>query len=327
VVKALGDKGPGAHRRLLELVKFAGDQGKAELPEDVQDSIKAFFDAVPEWNPTMVLPAATAVLPAATAVLPAATAVLPAEIAVLPAATTVLPPPPPRWVFFLDEVPGCVVYRAQLSGTGNCSMHAPAVVAHHVVCKYNPRDTSKHGVMVDLTAYILKWFDGERLWRFVYEDIGCDSIWLLKQLTASSNVLELLASATDDAAVVQNLRAYGPSLVASFEMFDGFEGSALAELPAPHSFIGAVSAVPTGLHAMAVVGYRHDAGGGVRLLVQNWWKSKQFFECDLTFLASRRARLAWVSTVLTALPEGRKITNQMYEESYSPGEMSPQERL
>lgn len=52
-----------------------------------------------------------------------------------------------------------------------------------------------------------------------------------------------------------------------------------------------------GSHSVLVVGWRQEKGAGsgnVRLLVQNWWHSKQFFEVDVEYLASRGAHLTWV---------------------------------
>jgi hypothetical protein len=70
-------------------------------------------------------------------------------------------------------------------------------------------------------------------------------------------------------------------------------------------------------HEVVLIGYRvtHD---GVRYLVQNCWTGKQFFEVDLAFLASRDARLVWVtSNTLTALPAGLPVTHGPYKASAS----------
>jgi hypothetical protein len=65
-----------------------------------------------------------------------------------------------------------------------------------------------------------------------------------------------------------------------------------------HVHVGKDSEAPCGSHAMAVVGWRKDAvSGDLRLLVQNWWRGKQFFEVDLQYLVSRKAQLSWITTV------------------------------
>ncbi len=66
------------------------------------------------------------------------------------------------------------------------------------------------------------------------------------------------------------------------------------EDPGIHSHVGASDAAVKQSHAMAVVGWRRTAEGSLRLLVQNWWRHKQFFEVDLVYLASRRADLTWI---------------------------------
>lgn len=50
-------------------------------------------------------------------------------------------------------------------------------------------------------------------------------------------------------------------------------------------------------HAMVIVGSRRRPGPdqGLVLLVQTFWVHKQFFECDLDYLASRGATLTWVT--------------------------------
>ena len=50
-----------------------------------------------------------------------------------------------------------------------------------------------------------------------------------------------------------------------------------------------------------MVGWREDGvGGELRLLVQNWWRDKQFFEVDLPYLVSRKAQLSWTTASQTS---------------------------
>jgi hypothetical protein len=199
-------------------------------------------------------------------------------------------------------------------------MHAPDVVLHYVVCKHRAvaGDNSHLKEMVDLTAYLLKHFDGARLWKFMYEDSGDDSVAFLKELGGLSRreVLELPATAVADGAdVARNLLTHGPALIARFSTFAAFKTSD----PPLHSFIGEDESAHGGNHAMAIVGYR-DEGGDVRFLVQNWWSSKQFFECDLAFLQSRHATLAWVIASRTALPNCPPTLNEEFGEGDGGGE-------
>jgi hypothetical protein len=217
-------------------------------------------------------------------------------------------------VFFRDIAPGSDVYRVQLSG--NCFMHAPDVVAHYVVCKNN-RSQEALKEMVDLTAHVLKYFDGGRLWKYVYEDGGGYSKGFLLEITGldEAETFETTAVATTGRDVVAKLENFGPALLMRFKVFDGFGGGDQA-----HTHIGREDRLATGQHAMAVVGWRKREGGEFCFLVQNWWKNKQFFECDLEFLRSRHASLVWITFNLTKLPESLPRTFESYEETELTGD-------
>ncbi len=55
-------------------------------------------------------------------------------------------------------------------------------------------------------------------------------------------------------------------------------------------------------------------------LIQNWWRSKQFFKCDIDFLRSREAVLVWVAAKLMTLPVELPRTTQEYEENELTGD-------
>ena len=138
--------------------------------------------------------------------------------------------------------------------------------------------------------------------------------------------------------VLSLLQRHGPAVIAGFQTWDSFgqgapryRGATATELPPPLYSAGRG-------HAMVIIGWRVDgASGGTHsstadvgsgefgdlqvqleggptgsiarrgsgtgslvLLVQNWWRQCPFLEMDLSFLASRRSRLAWiVSTSLS----------------------------
>jgi hypothetical protein len=292
VLEGVGEVAAGAQERLLRLVRNARDVVATSLPPDVQRSVDAFHAAVPVW------------------------------------AT-----PTAAWLFQRDGVQGCDVYRAQLSG--NCFMHAPNVVLHYVVCKHRRPAVASLRVrvsdhlkeMVDLTAYVLKYFDGRRLWEYVYEDSGGDSIAFLQELGVleDDDVIEARAVSMSEAVVMSRLEEHGPALIARFKTFDEFNAA-----DSSYQFIGchktAASTRGLGQHAMALVGWRRIESGEVRFLVQNWWKSMQFFECDLLFLQSRGATLVWVTKKLTELPSDRPMTTSSYAECVDCRDRCPDER-
>jgi hypothetical protein len=212
-------------------------------------------------------------------------------------------------VFFRDIAPGSDVYRVQLSR--NCFLHAPDVVAHYVVCKHN-RSESLLNEMVDLTAYVLKHFDGSRLWKYLYEDSG-NSIHFLHEITGSTPLELPVNERLTDAIIVECFEAHGPAVVAHFRVFDGFKEGG-------YSYVGTDARPTIGLHAMALVGHRTTEEGKKLYLIQSWWRSKQFFECDIDFLRSRQARLVWVAEKLTALPIALPLTNQAYQENELTGD-------
>jgi hypothetical protein len=105
-------------------------------------------------------------------------------------------------------------------------------------------------------------------------------------------------------------------------LIDAFKGTTA---PAPHSFVGhfpndAPVGKKTEKHAMALVGWRKREDGKILFLVQNWWKGKQLFECDLEFLRSRHASLVWITAELMKLPDKLPRTYEAYEESELTGE-------
>lgn len=223
-------------------------------------------------------------------------------------------------VFFRDIVPGSVVYRVQLSG--NCYMHAPAVVAHYVVCKNNPGDASKLKEVVDLTAHVLKYFNGEELWYGVHTASGGDAKGFLEDITGvrenNGDFVELRPTNGDVTAeaVVEQFDTHGPAMVARIQAFDAFT----APEPAVHSWIGHRHDKKTGQHAMALVGHRTTAEGEIVFLVQDWEKKRQLFECDLAFLHSRSAMLLRITAPLKELPAEFARTHVEYEESYLTGD-------
>jgi len=220
-------------------------------------------------------------------------------------------------VFFRDTVPGSDVYRIQMSG--NSFMHAPDVVLHYVVCKNNLvdgylADDSKLKEMVDLTAYVLKHFNGDQLWNLLYKVGGDDSVWFLSFVGGlnSGDIVNVVARSTTPEAVVKRFDDYGPALIAHFGSFDAFEACQA------HSFVGARGDKRTGGHAMALVGHRVADDETILFLIQNLWPGMQYFECDLMFLQSRGALLVWVTSPLAVLPANTPLTHKAVGECRLP---------
>jgi hypothetical protein len=79
--------------------------------------------------------------------------------------------------------------------------------------------------------------------------------------------------------------------------------------------VGATDEAVLGSHSLVVVGWRwvalspSEGEPELRLLVQNWWQDKQFFEVDLEYLASRGAHVTWVMGEVKHLPEPFPLVN------------------
>jgi hypothetical protein len=71
------------------------------------------------------------------------------------------------------------------------------------------------------------------------------------------------------------------------------------------------------------VGWRTALDGRLILLVQNWWMDKQFFEADLSYLASRRARLTWITDKYLPFPSDLFETAVPYAEVHVTGTDGP----
>ena len=218
-------------------------------------------------------------------------------------------------VFHRDVVPGSLVQRVQRSGL--CYMHGSDVVLHYRVCKSkavagDPAPANHE--MVDLTAFMLAHLSGEELWKFV-ENPGDDSVRFLKRLAQTEEVRQLdcdwLLEPATVGQVVQLFDQYGPALVARFRTNATWRNATVS------SHIGGdmERGADTGLHAMALVGYRRVEGGNVRFLIQNWWGAKQFFEADLPYLHSRGATLAFIRANLDHIPVDWPISNRLYGEN------------
>lgn len=178
--------------------------------------------------------------------------------------------------------------------------------------------------MVDLKAHVLNYFNGDRLWRYVYAgECGGDSnsMVFLHNITGLS-AYHLMGGMTlrgiTPEMVVSHLIADGPAMISHFDVFSAFT----SEL-ATHSWMGRREDVSTGQHAMALVGHRTTADGQTLFLVQNWWAGQQFFECDLAFLYSRHAHLTWITAPpesFTKFPDHLGVTREAYEENELTGD-------
>ena len=205
-------------------------------------------------------------------------------------------------VFFRDVVPNCINRSGQLAGL--CFMHGAVAVLHYAICHYTGRGDHR---TIHIPSFLVRQLTGRELWRYVSDvDSGGNSTQFLQKLACRSapddlvvlNHMELCGRRAS-ARVVKLFKKHGPALVSGFSTNAAFKRTtAFSFLDADRSHTD-----EDGSHAMALVGWRHAGTGDIRFLLQNWWKSKQFIEVNLAYLASRRASLTWLQEPITAFPD------------------------
>ena len=210
-------------------------------------------------------------------------------------------------VFFEHTSPGSVKQRAQIHGT--CYMQAPNVLVHYLCCLHHGgAPPSGVPTMTDLTKLRLRHFSANHLWMFITQDQGGYAEEFLRELCThpgTYDTTDLSRARLADDAIIANLARYGPALVSTINI----KGEEVGDDPVydhrvhHHAGVDDVRVPVKKLlyHAVLIVGHRRCGDGSVQFLVQNWWKHKQFFTCDLEFLKHRNASLVWVTTPVASV--------------------------
>jgi len=196
-------------------------------------------------------------------------------------------------VFFRDTVADSLVQRHQLYGS--CYMQGPGVVLHYALCKSTGRGNHN---MINLTSFMLRFMATDAIWEYIYENTGGFSADPLEKLAGPGVVVETEKVSTPE-HIVSMFKAHGPVLLSRVVVDRDLLDSGISR------HVGPVAHLPAkpNRHAMAIVGWRHEEDGTTVFLVQNWWDTKQFFECDVVNLKARGARVSWIATPVMALPE------------------------
>eukprot|EP01125_Pyxidicula_operculata_P006549 TRINITY_DN2261_c0_g1_i4.p1 TRINITY_DN2261_c0_g1~~TRINITY_DN2261_c0_g1_i4.p1 ORF type:complete len:329 (+),score=32.76 TRINITY_DN2261_c0_g1_i4:103-1089(+) len=186
-------------------------------------------------------------------------------------------------VFFL-KYPKTLVQRHQYNDL--CFMLAPAVVQHYRIISDGEHETP----MVDIKKYIQNHFNAFQRERYLFEDAGIPSHFILVGFI--EGILWLSTSDTH----LDNFHRCGVGMVSQFEVYEDFTNINV------HKHYGNHSGTFKGLHSMAFVGYRKDKDGNVFYLLQNWWKKKQFVEIDDEYLRLSGADIYFIETPQTCVP-------------------------
>lgn len=104
---------------------------------------------------------------------------------------------------------------------------------------------------------------------------------------------------------------YGPGVIPSIEVYEDFFTDKVVHMEkVPSGGVGF-----KGHHSVLAAGYRFE-GCEIRILIQNWWNRKQFFETSIDYLREHFASILFVETPQTHIPSqfptnaGIYFTNQ-----------------
>ena len=150
-------------------------------------------------------------------------------------------------------------------------------------------DSVEEHEMIDLTAYILEYFNGRAMEQYIFHDNGGDSKTALQGFLQPGSIMSAYNVQEAPAALQQ----FGPGLVAAFEVYDDFTDHQVRHHYGQHK--GSYK----GSHAMALVGSRVGDDGKLYLLLQNWWSDKQFVEVDADYFEACGAVLHFIKTPQT----------------------------
>lgn len=222
-----------------------------------------------------------------------------------------------------------VLWRDQLSGVPHqrvqksrlCYVHAPVVAQRYLVLLNQQQQAHQQQQaddlqprhdpgQIDMSKFIRRYFSAAELDSHVFSDSGGSTKTTVKRiLVPGTQVLHYnySQSPTDFETI---LRQYGPAVIAHFQVDEAFcRGSG------PFISASARGGAVKGGHAMLVVGCRWNEKRQLRLLVQNWWKDKQFVEVDLAYLRASEAELVFVETPQPHIPDKYELTTTVYAEN------------
>jgi hypothetical protein len=213
-----------------------------------------------------------------------------------------------------DEDVKEIVLRKQLSK--NCFLHAPAVLHGYLV---QHATKAFHG-MIDLTKFVRHYFCDESFSRLVVHDGGGCSEQMLRNLVKVP--FAKLPTGMPDFAkhTASSLQTYGPALVCGFVIDYSMASFRPTDERDCIPFFDNYSVMPVGeqrLHAMVLVGYRHnDAGDGYNFLLQNWWPKMQFLEVTEEFLIASCAEVVFALMPVLTLGHDHPVSMCRVAESH-----------
>lgn len=159
--------------------------------------------------------------------------------------------------------------------------------------------TSDPHDMVDMTAYMKESLNARELEDYLHGRGGASLRALRHMCDLDNDDTESFDAKNGADIAVQYLNKYGPGLVSSFSVYNGFTDTT------NRHHHGKPKKMPKGvpLHAIVLVDARKDADGKTFLLLQNWWPKKQYVEVDDEYFRACGAQLSFITKPLLAVPE------------------------
>lgn len=203
-------------------------------------------------------------------------------------------------IFFLKYA--CQIQRYQESGL--CYLHAPTIVQTYNIIN-STKDATKTSVL-DIAKYIMTYFTAEQLHKHIFDNKGGSSeLFLENILTKGSNTIASLSAKS----VIKNFESYGPGLVSSFKVYNDF----LDEKMKHHC--GEPKGEYKGLHSMVMVGWKKE-GEKIFILLQNWWKEKQFVEVDSEYFNKCGPITYFITTPQDKIPDKFNSLDGIFHELF-----------
>lgn len=178
-----------------------------------------------------------------------------------------------------------------------CYMHAVAMVQYYAIVRYRKKmGLPLEHTVLDIASFIKEKFEPDELENHIFKNAGGRSERELLRILQPGSIVKPV-NITDISGVIQNLKDYGPALVANFKVYHDFENVN------QHKHCGSENKGKSdnGGHAMVLVGYKFEEGKHY-FLVQNWWLKKQFVEVDHDYFLSCQAKLFFVETEQVEIP-------------------------
>ena len=213
------------------------------------------------------------------------------------------------WVFFRDHPAvkdhDVAIQRVQIFGS--CAIHTPVTLSHYLTA------LGTHGKVkrtLDMPLWLRKHASSEILEGIVFGKGAVSTAVLSSILIPDPSAYCAITACTQIPSQLPSMmEKYGPGLVASWRVASDFYH------PGPH-----LGAAPVEIpvkkdprHSMLVVGHRCTEEGQLRLLLQNWWESKQFVEVDEEYFKTCNTyQVVFVVTPQTAFRADFDVTGDTF---------------